>query len=133
VEKIRAELAAMNARLEAVLAGGAPSPEPAAAPAPKNTAPKTAKAPRPAFTMPDPARLATWDAPYLILILADVHVPEHDPGYWGCVLALLAAHAVQEIALLGDFCDLESVSLHGGNPRPPSLEDEVADVREALK
>lgn len=49
-----------------------------------------------------------------ILVLSDVHVPEHDRKVWATTLELIADIKPGEIVLLGDFLEMSSVSQHGG-------------------
>lgn len=49
-----------------------------------------------------------------IVVLSDVHIPEHDRRVWATTLELLRDIQPTEVVLLGDFLEMASVSQHGG-------------------
>ena len=73
-----------------------------------------------------------------ILILSDVHHPEHDRKVWACTLELAKDIQPQEVILLGDFLEMASVSMHGGAELEKLTEDfdagkkALREIREAV-
>jgi predicted phosphodiesterase len=67
-----------------------------------------------------------------ILILPDLHVPEHDQIVWDALLQWLREHPVSEIVLLGDFLELASCSQHPGTDFT-SLNEDFKAGRQVLK
>ena len=70
--------------------------------------------------------------PKAILVLSDVHVPEHDRKVWATSMELAKAIAPDEVVLLGDFLEMSSVSQHGGAELEKLTEDFSAG-KQALK
>lgn len=68
-----------------------------------------------------------------ICLLPDVHVPTHDRKVWAAVLEWIREHQPDEVMLIGDFMELESVSMHGGNADLVKLDDDFAVGRVAIK
>lgn len=62
---------------------------------------------------------------YRVLSLWDVHVPEVDAFAFKAVLDFAKEKQPDHIVLGGDFLELESCSMHGGNADPHSLLDEI--------
>lgn len=58
-----------------------------------------------------------------ILVLSDVHHPEHDRKVWATILELCKDIQPQEVILLGDFLEMSSVSMHGGSDLERLTED----------
>ena len=67
-----------------------------------------------------------------ILVLSDVHVPEHDRKVWATSLEIAKDLQPGEIILLGDFLEMSSVSQHGGAELEKLTEDFSAG-KQALK
>ncbi len=67
----------------------------------------------------------------VILILSDVHVPEHDRPFWRAALAWAREHHPDEVILSGDFGEYASVSQHGGGSEA-KLIDDLTSVKQAL-
>jgi predicted phosphodiesterase len=60
-----------------------------------------------------------------ILIVSDLHVPYHDVRAWECVLETIRQTKPETVVLIGDFCDMYSISSH-----PKSLDRKVNFVEE---
>ena len=71
-------------------------------------------------------------ATYRILSLFDVHVPEADAFALKAVLDFAHDEQPDHIVLGGDFLELESCSMHGGNANPLALVDEIKAGRKAI-
>lgn len=73
-----------------------------------------------------------------ILVLSDVHVPEHDRKVWQTSLAIARDLRPHEVVLLGDFLEMASCSQHGGAELEKLTEDFMAgrmalkEIREAV-
>ena len=73
-----------------------------------------------------------------ILVLSDVHHPEHDRKVWATILELIKDIRPQEVILLGDFLEMASASMHGGAELEKLTEDFEAgkkalkEIREAV-
>lgn len=67
-----------------------------------------------------------------ILVLSDVHHPEHDRKVWATALELARDVKPKEVILLGDFLEMASVSAHGGAELEKLTEDFAAG-KKALK
>lgn len=67
-----------------------------------------------------------------IVVIGDVHIPDHDPLLWANFLQWCRDEQPSEVVLCGDFLELESCSSHGGVARPSMLVDEIRAGREAL-
>lgn len=67
-----------------------------------------------------------------ILVLSDVHVPDHDRKVWTTSLEIAKDVKPTEVILLGDFLEMASVSMHGGAELEKLTEDFMAG-RMALK
>lgn len=65
--------------------------------------------------------------------LWDVHVPDHDEQALGAVCRYLEDQGCDLLILGGDFLELGSMSQHGGDPRPPSLKEDIANGRHVLR
>jgi len=61
-----------------------------------------------------------------ILVLSDVHHPEHDRKVWATILELAKDVQPSEVMLLGDFLEMASVSAHGGAELEKLTEDFMA-------
>lgn len=72
-------------------------------------------------------------ASYRILSLWDVHVPEADAFALKAVIDFAKDHQPDHIVLGGDFLELESCSMHGGNANPRALVDEIKAGQKAIK
>lgn len=64
--------------------------------------------------------------------LWDVHVPDHDERALSAVLALIEDSKPDCVVIGGDFLELGSMSQHGGEPRPPSLAEDIDAGRRVL-
>lgn len=69
----------------------------------------------------------------LITAAFDVHVPEHDSQIVDAWLEWCRDTKPTTVVVGGDFLDLESMSSHGGNPRPPTLDEDLGPGREVLQ
>ena len=78
------------------------------------------------------AQVATEKKRNTIVVLSDVHVPEHDRKVWATSLELIRDIEPGEIILLGDFLEMSSVSQHGGAELEKLTEDFSAG-KQALK
>lgn len=67
-----------------------------------------------------------------IVVLSDVHVPDHDPLVWKSIIKWIAKNQPNEVVLNGDFLELSSCSQHGGMPDIISLESDFAAGRAAI-
>jgi predicted phosphodiesterase len=67
-----------------------------------------------------------------LLILSDMHFPEHDRAVWATTKQLIPDIQPTEVVLLGDFLEMSSVSQHGGGDLEKLTEDFDAGKR-ALK
>lgn len=70
-----------------------------------------------------------------ILFVPDTHVPAHHVPSWNCMLRAAKLFKPDEVVLLGDFADADSISAHA-RTKPATharLVDEVAPVRAALR
>jgi predicted phosphodiesterase len=68
----------------------------------------------------------------VVLILSDVHVPEHDRRVWSAVMQWIRDHQPDEIILNGDFLELVSCSQHGGSADITPLERDFEAGRAAI-
>ena len=75
--------------------------------------------------------LGAGDDVQTIVVLSDVHVPEHDGPFWRVLLMWLREHRPHELILSGDFGEFGSVSQHGG-ANEAKLTEDLADVGAAL-
>lgn len=66
------------------------------------------------------------------VLLPDVHVPEHDRGFWSAFLPWLAETKPDTIVIMGDFLELSSCSQHGGQADIQKLEEDFAAGRQAI-
>jgi len=66
-------------------------------------------------------------------LLPDVHVPSHDLNVWGAVLEWIKMNQPDEVVIMGDFLELESVSMHGTSADLVKLEDDFDAGRKALR
>lgn len=73
------------------------------------------------------------DGSGLVVVLCDVHIPDHDLPAWTATLQWISDHPVTEIILNGDFLELLSCSQHGGTPDITSLKSDMAAGRAALE
>lgn len=64
--------------------------------------------------------------------LWDVHVPDHDERALSAVLDYLTANPPDCLVIGGDFLELGSMSQHGGDPRPPSMREDIDAGRRIL-
>lgn len=80
-----------------------------------------------------PVYVPPLTTPKRVLVLADVHVPEHDARFWAAVVAWLGENHVDTIVLLGDFMDQESVNHHGGNPNQPKWKQDTDYAKGKIK
>lgn len=67
-----------------------------------------------------------------LLVLSDMHFPEHDRAVWSTVKELIPDIRPSEVVLLGDFLEMGSVSQHGGGDLEKLTEDFDAG-KQALK
>lgn len=67
-----------------------------------------------------------------LVVLSDVHVPEHDRRVWATSMDLLKDIKPHEVVLLGDFLEMASVSMHGG-AELERLTDDFMAGKQALK
>lgn len=73
-----------------------------------------------------------------ILVLSDVHHPEHDRKVWSTILELAKDIGPSEVILLGDFLEMASASMHGGAELEKLTEDfdagkkALREIREAV-
>lgn len=74
---------------------------------------------------------ANDDGIQTIVVLSDVHVPEHDGLFWKAVLLWLRDHRPDELIIAGDFGEFSSVSQHGG-ANETKLTEDLAGVGQAL-
>lgn len=58
-----------------------------------------------------------------LVVLSDMHFPEHDRAVWATTKELLAEVKPSEVVLLGDFLEMGSVSQHGGGDLEKLTED----------
>lgn len=70
---------------------------------------------------------------YRIISLWDVHVPEADAFAFRAVLDFIKDAQPDHIVLGGDFLELESCSMHGGNANPRALIDEIKAGQKAIQ
>ena len=70
---------------------------------------------------------------YRIISLWDVHVPEADAFAFRAVLDFIKDQQPDHIVLGGDFLELESCSMHGGNANPKALVDEIKAGQKAIQ
>lgn len=70
---------------------------------------------------------------YGVASIWDVHVGSHAEGALRAFMRWFADVRPPRLIIGGDFIDLESLSTHGGNHRPPSTVDEVRLARDVLK
>lgn len=70
---------------------------------------------------------------YRILSMWDVHVPDADGFALKAVLDFARDQQPDHIVLGGDFLELESCSMHGGNANPHALLDEIKAGRKTLE
>lgn len=84
------------------------------------------RAPAPVAGPPPAARPAR-----VIVVASDVHIPEHDRGAWSVFLEVVRRVRPDEVWLLGDFGEYESVSSHSST-NENRLSDDVVAVRRAL-
>ncbi len=62
---------------------------------------------------------------YRVVSLWDVHVPEHDERAVAAVIDWIEANGADCVVIGGDFLELESMSQHGGHPRPASFREDI--------
>lgn len=74
----------------------------------------------------DPQRI------YTVASLWDVHVPDHDEKALRAVFAWLEDNQPDCLVIGGDFMELASMSQHGGDPNPPSMNSELDAGRRIL-
>ena len=67
-----------------------------------------------------------------IVVLSDMHFPEHDRKVWATTKEMIKDLKPQEVILLGDFLEMASVSQHGGAELEKLTEDFTAG-KAALK
>lgn len=68
-----------------------------------------------------------------ILLIPDVHIPNHDERAWGLMLRVAMSLKPKHIVILGDFADGETLSAHPATkPGEVSFEQEVAGVQACL-
>lgn len=67
-----------------------------------------------------------------ILIISDVHVPDHDRKAWKAMLAVARDIRPTTVVIAGDFLELQSVSQHSSFNRE-LLEEDLAAGRQALE
>lgn len=68
-----------------------------------------------------------------VLLIPDVHRPNHDERAWGLMLRVASVIKPKHIIIKGDFADAETLSAHPATkPGELSFEQEVADVRRGL-
>jgi predicted phosphodiesterase len=75
----------------------------------------------------------TPDRPWKILLITDIHVPEHDHRTWNIILQLIWSEQPDEIIIMGDFAELAAFSMHGNGAIMEHWESEKAWVRYKLK
>lgn len=61
---------------------------------------------------PPPKAGASRAESTVTVVIADAHVPHHDPQAWGCALGLIRDLKPTRVVINGDFLDLESLSQH---------------------
>lgn len=66
-----------------------------------------------------------------VMILSDVHVPEHDRSFWRAAMMWIKDNKPGEVILSGDFGEYSSVSQHGG-ANEQKLIDDLTSVKQAL-
>jgi len=83
---------------------------------------------------PLPSQDAT-SKPRLVVVLSDVHYETRWKPLWDGLLAWAADFGsdVDVLVLNGDFVDFESASQHGGNPRPPTVKEDLLEAVQGLK
>lgn len=85
----------------------------APSPLPPGKAPWQGYKPRaPVSVKPTPKAVRQKERPVTTVVLADLHVPHHDPVALGCALGLIKELKPDRVVLNGDFMDLESLSRH---------------------
>jgi len=68
-----------------------------------------------------------------IFVLPDAHIPHQDPKAWRCAIKLLGELQPDEVVIIGDFADLESLSHHVKNrPELTKLKGEYEVCNGAL-
>lgn len=58
-----------------------------------------------------------------IVVLSDMHFPEHDRAVWATTQEIIKSVKPDEVILLGDFLEMGSVSQHGGGDLEKLTED----------
>jgi predicted phosphodiesterase len=62
-----------------------------------------------------------------VVVLSDVHIPEHDEGAWAASVRFIADIKPEYIILNGDFLEMESCSQHGGSPHIVNIENDFKE------
>lgn len=86
-----------------------------------------------------PSKATDWKhfriaGPAVVLSIADVHIPYHDPAAVESALAFAESeHAVTHVLLNGDIADFYTVSKWEKDPKKRDLRAEVSGVRDFLR
>ncbi|MGB1373615.1 MAG: metallophosphoesterase [Aequoribacter sp.] len=67
------------------------------------------------------------------MVINDVHVPDQCPLLWQTALRWILDNKPDEILILGDFGEYESMSQHGSAADTPTLRQDLEDNRQALE
>lgn len=68
-----------------------------------------------------------------VMVINDVHVPDQCPLLWQTALRWILDNKPDEILILGDFGEYESMSQHGSAADTPTLRQDLEDNRQALE
>lgn len=66
-----------------------------------------------------------------ILLITDIHVPDHDRRVWSIIAQVLKVERPNEVIIMGDFLEMNAMNLHG-NRMFEAFEDEMKAGRLAL-
>lgn len=69
------------------------------------------------------------DYQHRLLIIADLHAPDHDPDILSLILGWGTAQRITELVLLGDALDFEQFSRWAKNPRAPHFVDILPTIQ----
>jgi len=100
------------------------------------TAPRPARQPGHRFAMP-PSKVEPWTTHDLgvvgkVGVLADIHVPYHDPVALEAAVDHLGETGIDALVLNGDIADFYTISRWIKDPRKRDLPGELAQIREML-
>jgi predicted MPP superfamily phosphohydrolase len=84
---------------------------------------------KPVVTMAAPIdEDADEDDVEMVVCFSDVHIPNHDPKALNVVMEFIADQQPDRIVLNGDLADMESASLHEGDPSDRKVREEIDEV-----